>query len=182
MFSIEDGSLAVEKNGRTWDAVSNPRKYKAFVGISNSQDFDEKWKASPAWIFANFAHIAYYDLDHINLCLNKFGFTVTFYDDSKGRQAFLAIDSDKAMLCFRGTEPSDINDLFDDVRISNPTNYEGATIHRGFLEATLSLMERKGKVEGIEADLKKLTNEPLAKIQISQPYICEQFSFVFFKK
>jgi hypothetical protein len=36
MFSIEDGSLAVEKNGRTWDAVSNPRKYKAFVGISNS--------------------------------------------------------------------------------------------------------------------------------------------------
>ena len=24
--------------------------------------------------------------------------------------------------------------------------------------------------------------EPLAKIQISQPYICEQFSFVFFKK
>jgi uncharacterized membrane protein YhaH (DUF805 family) len=26
------------------------------------------------------------------------------------------------------------------------------------------------------------SHEPLAKIQISQPYICEQFSFVFFKK
>ena len=72
MPNIEDGSLAVEENGRTLDAVSNPRKYKSFMGILNKQDFDKEWKTNPGWVFANFSHIAYYDLEHIKLCLKDF--------------------------------------------------------------------------------------------------------------
>ena len=159
MSNIKDASLTVENNGRTFDAVSNPRKYKSFIGISNKQDFEKEWKSNPGWIFANFSHIAYYDPEHIQSCLEKFNFKATFYDDGKGRQAFLAVDSDKAILCFRGTEPSDVKDLLDDVKIFNPTSYKSATVHRGFLDATLSLMENKG--EGIASELKKLSNHKL---------------------
>ena len=41
-------------------------------------------------------------------------------------------------------------------------------------------MIRKGQLS--EENIPAYKQEPLAKIQISQPYICEQFSFVFFKK
>lgn len=161
MSNIEDASLTVENNGRTFDAVSNPRKYKSFIGVSNEQDFEKEWKGNPGWIFANFSHIAYYDSEHIASCLEKFNFKVTFFDDGNGRQAFLAVDSDKAILSFRGTEPSDIKDLLDDVKIINPTSYKNATVHRGFLDATLSLMENKGEAGGIESYLKKLPNHKL---------------------
>ncbi len=72
MSNIEDGSLAVEENARTLDVVSNLRKYKSFMGILNKQDFDKKWKINLGWVFSNFSHIAYYDLEHIKSCLKDF--------------------------------------------------------------------------------------------------------------
>jgi hypothetical protein len=86
---ISDGSLCVEKNGRTKDAVSNPIKYVSFRNISNKQEFEKEWKKNPGWVFANLSHVAYYDREHIKAHLKKFGIEVEFYDDCKGRQAFL---------------------------------------------------------------------------------------------
>jgi predicted lipase len=83
-----------------------------------------------------------------------------YYDDGHGRQGFLAADSEKAILCFRGTESSDIHDLLDDIKIC-PTSYQGAKVHRGFLSAALSLWEPHGTSAGIASDLKQLTHHKL---------------------
>jgi predicted lipase len=68
------------------------------------------------------------------------------------RIPFLAIFSDKAILSFRGTEPSELKDLIDDIRVLQ-IEYKGASVHRGFLEATESLW-----MMGIEEDLNKLSH------------------------
>jgi len=153
-----DGSLDVDGTGRTSDSVNNPRKYKAFTGIHNKTEFENVWRKNPGQIFANFSHIAYYDQEYIESSLNKFGFEITFYDDNDGRQAFLAKGSNFSILSFRGTEPSDFRDLYDDVQFSQEL-YRNSTVHSGFLKATKSLMKGGSWGKGIEDDLKDISNE-----------------------
>ena len=160
MSKVENASLMVEKHGRTWDAMSNPRKYQSMLHGLTRQAFDTLWKENPAVVFANFSHIAYYDAEHVHACLIPLGFDVTCYDDGHGRQGFLAVDGEKALLCFRGTEASDIQDLLDDIKIF-PTAYQGTVVHRGFLNAALSLWEPHAESAGIAADLKQLTHHKL---------------------
>jgi len=79
MSKVEDASLTVEKHGRTLDAMSNPRKYKSSLHGLSQQDFAAAWKNNPAWVFANFSHIAYYDEKHVQASLEPLGFHVTYY-------------------------------------------------------------------------------------------------------
>ena len=157
--TIADGTKQVgDHAGRSLDAVNNPRKYGPLLDQLSKNDFITAWKNNPDWIFANFSHIAYFDVETIKNKLEKFGFSIIFYNDNKGRQAFLATTAEYAILSFRGTEPSDINDLLDDIKILNPQTHKEATVHRGFSDATISLMNGK---KGIINDLKKLSNQKI---------------------
>ena len=143
----KDGTKDVVDDGRTNDALSNPRKYKSFHGINSKEQFEEAWINQRDWMLANFSHIAYYDEPAIKQRLADYGVSIIFYDDSLGGQAFLATFLDVAVLSFRGTEPSEKQDLFVDMKIW-VKSFRGATLHTGFCNATESLWQL-----GIEEDL-----------------------------
>ena len=101
----------IKKRGRTLDAVVNPRNYPPFSKIPDRAAFEAAWKNNPDWIFANMSHAAYCDAEYLEKLFKNFGATIKFYESKpnelgiiKGRQAFLAIWDDKAILSFRGTE------------------------------------------------------------------------------
>ncbi|MGV7222070.1 MAG: lipase family protein [Nitrospinales bacterium] len=102
------------KRGRTISAVVHPKKYPAFAKIPDRKSFDEVWDINPDAIFANMAHAAYHDEDYLGELFNKYGASIKFYESLpdkiglvRGREAFLAIWDDKAILAFRGTEAND---------------------------------------------------------------------------
>ncbi|NOQ14889.1 MAG: hypothetical protein GQ583_10500 [Methyloprofundus sp.] len=137
-MATEDGTKDVVDDGRTNDALSNPRKYKSFYGINSKKQFEEAWVNQRDWMLANFSHIAYYDEQAINQRLGAYGVSIIFYDDGSGGQALLATFLEVAVLAFRGTEPSERQDLFVDMKIWTKS-FRGATLHTGFCDATESL-------------------------------------------
>jgi len=105
----------IKERGRTIDAVLNPKKYPAFSKISDQNAFDALWASNRDCVFANMAHAAYCDNNYTKKLLDKFGVKdVKFYKSQpnnhgiiRGREAFLAIWENKAILSFRGTEGTD---------------------------------------------------------------------------
>ncbi len=105
----------IENRGRTLDAVVNPKNYAPFSNIPDQRAFDTAWKNNPDWILANMAHAAYFDQEDLKKIFLNFGATeIKFYESgpdengvTRGRQAFMAIWDDKAILSFRGTEAGD---------------------------------------------------------------------------
>lgn len=104
----------IENRGRTIDGVVNPKNYQPFLCIENRADFEAAWSGNQDWIFANMAHAAYCDHEYLKELFENFGANFKFYQSKpdefgiiRGRQAFLAIWGDKAILSFRGTESDD---------------------------------------------------------------------------
>jgi hypothetical protein len=94
--------------------VVHPKKYPAFSKIPDKENFNEVWENNPDAVFANMAHAAYHDEDYLVGLFNKYGASIKFYESLpdeigliRGREAFLAIWTDKAILTFRGTEAND---------------------------------------------------------------------------
>lgn len=106
-----------------------------------------------AWILASMAHLAYdkfekggEDLDLFIAKLKGGGYTLlkTFNAPATGTQAFLAADDEYAVLAFRGTEPTRIEDIKIDAMAAKLSTIQGK-VHTGFVEAYAS----------IEADVEK---------------------------
>jgi len=160
--------------GRTIDAVRNPKHYRPFPDIRTAESFHHAWQTNPMGILASVAHAAYCDPADVQRRFHGFGADMRFYESRadknlviRGRQAFLAVWPDKAIVSFRGTEstekirlktpealraateklgwtlPQELNtflatDLLDDLNFMT-TAYRQSHVHRGFLEATLEL-------------------------------------------
>jgi Lipase (class 3) len=160
--------------GRSLDAVLNPKHYPPFAGITTAETFDRAWQENPMGILANMAHAAYCAPVDMAQRFSDFGAATRFYESRpdgdpviRGRQAFLAIWADKAILAFRGTEGSEklrlktpdalrsvatkigwdlpealdtflCTDILDDLNFMT-TPYQRSRVHKGFLEATLEL-------------------------------------------
>ena len=105
----------IKNRGRTLDAVINPKNYLPFSNIPNKTTFEEVWQNNPDLIFANMSHAAYCDNYILEEVLRNLGaIDVKFYESDydgygikRGREAFMAIWEDKAILSFRGTEAGD---------------------------------------------------------------------------
>jgi hypothetical protein len=104
----------ITKRGRTISAVVRPNKYPAFSKIPDKTSFNSVWENNPDAILANMAHAAYHDESYLVELLDDFGASIKFYESLpdkiglvRGREAFLAIWADKAILAFRGTEAND---------------------------------------------------------------------------
>ena len=99
------------RNGRTMDAVLNPKHYPPFPDMTSLESFNRAWRDNPMVVLANMAHAAYCEPRDMQRLFNGFGATTRFYEsraDSgpviRGRQAFLSVWPDKIILSFRGTE------------------------------------------------------------------------------
>ena len=187
---MENDIKKITDRGRTFDQVANPKKYHPFSGISDKDSFEIAWNDKPDWIFANMSHAAYHDCEYLEPLFAKFGAKIKFYESDfdengkkRGREAFLAIWDDKAILSFRGTEADDKikikvdktiisvfksfgvdlptemetlfpTDLFDDFAFASKSVGK-SSVHGGFLKATEELWP-------------EISND-LSKIKISNP-------------
>lgn len=101
----------IRNRGRTWEAVTTPRNFAPFTYIRDQEDFDRAWQDNPDWVLAQISHAAYHNKSYLEQQFEKFGAQVHFYQSQPdgsgvvmGRQGFMAIWPDKAILAFRGTE------------------------------------------------------------------------------
>ena len=104
----------IEKRGRTFDALFNPKHYTPFPGIGDADKFRAVWRNHPDCVFANMAHAAYVDDDCNQVLFGKLGAAVKSYASEpnsfsiiRGRQAILVHWDRVAVLSFRGTEGSE---------------------------------------------------------------------------
>ncbi len=105
---------AIEKRGRTLDAVLHPKKYAPFSDIPDRAAFEAAWQNHRDLIFAHCSHAAYFDGDALKAIFQPFGAEIIFYESGvtphgwkHGSQGFLAIWDDRAVAAFRGTEPDE---------------------------------------------------------------------------
>lgn len=192
-LSVNDNEAKREviDRGRTFDQLINPKKYKAFSGVSNKTGFNDAWENNRHWILAKMSHAAYFDENYLKNQLGEFGAKIKFYKSPpnehgvvKGRQAFMAIWEDKAILSFRGTESNEtlkinmdenvisffkkylginlpkrvntflVTDIKDDSEFFQ-VHFSGSKVHQGFLKATEELWP------DISKDLEELENHQL---------------------
>jgi|GEM_PF-2335296 len=92
---------------KSFKAVTNPEKFKPFPTIETLGDFEGVWKKNRPWVLANLSHAAYHSPKTIGSLMKRFGATDIRTYDVRGAQAFLAVWPDKAVLAFRGTQPTE---------------------------------------------------------------------------
>jgi len=91
---------------KSLEAVFSPHKFTPYI-ITQQMDFDELWKTNQSLLFSGMAHIAYFNKKKAANFLKQLKANSFYFYDCNGAQAFLAIWQDKAILAFRGTQPSE---------------------------------------------------------------------------
>lgn len=149
-ISLSESAEAVEKPVRSLEAVFRPEKFMPFAAVPNmsANDFNRLWEINRAWVLANLAHTAYHREKTIRELVIRLGTTNCHVYEQGGAQAFLAVWSDKAVVSFRGTQATDLNDIIADA-LPVPAAYGSATVHLGFLRELDKIWPQ------IESDLKK---------------------------
>ena len=82
--------------------------------------------------------IVYYHYDSINSDLLSWGWKDWYWFDTEGTQAFVLApkkDDDRIIICFRGTEPTQMSDVFADLKAWPKRSKEKGLVHFGFVEA-----------------------------------------------
>jgi pimeloyl-ACP methyl ester carboxylesterase len=88
-----------------------------------------------AWWMSKMAHVAYCEVDEWAAQLAKVELSLVASFDERGTQAFLARGRDWAVLSFRGTQPDEIRDVVQDLKVVPVELQDGVKAHRGFVEA-----------------------------------------------
>lgn len=88
-----------------------------------------------AWWLADAALLAYWDAEHAGPRFAAAGLAATAFNQ-QGVDGYVATGDGFAIVTFRGTEPDQSSDIFDDARFALvPWDGTGASVHAGFLGA-----------------------------------------------
>tara|TARA_R100001443_G_scaffold117386_1_gene141896 strand:+ start:4970 stop:5752 length:783 start_codon:yes stop_codon:yes gene_type:complete len=85
-------------------------------------------------LFAKLSSIAYTDLQEARPAAKKLGFTKTVLFDVEGAQTYVFSSKYDVAIACRGTEPSEMNDVYADLEIFKADSVTGNKIHQGFKE------------------------------------------------
>ena len=97
-----------------------------------------KFQLVNAWWMAEASMLVYVrEHDFVSEMLNRIEFdNVVFFEESaKGTQAFVASNSNFAVVCFRGTEIEERADIITDLKFLQTRALGGGRVHRGFESA-----------------------------------------------
>jgi len=89
---------------KSFEAVYAPHRFTPSV-IENNINFEDLWHSNQELALSSLSHIAYFNETKLKAFTKQLGASDTFYYDSRGAQAFLALWENKAVLAFRGTQP-----------------------------------------------------------------------------
>ena len=104
-------------------------------------------------LFAKLAGLAYKDIKEARASSKILGFTKTTLIDIEGAQVYVFSNKHDVALACRGTEPTEMNDVYADLEIFKADSASGNKIHQGFKEevdkiyddVTKSLAQHKTK-------------------------------------
>tara|TARA_Y100000356_G_scaffold134657_1_gene144602 strand:- start:366 stop:1148 length:783 start_codon:yes stop_codon:yes gene_type:complete len=85
-------------------------------------------------LFAKLAKIAYSNKKDARLSAKLLGFTKTVLFDVDGAQTYVFSSKHDVAIACRGTEPSEMNDVYADLEIFKADSVSGNKIHQGFKE------------------------------------------------
>jgi len=85
-------------------------------------------------LFAKLAGIAYRDVKDARHAAKLLGFTKTVLIDIEGAQTYVFTSKTDCAIACRGTEPSEMNDIYADLEIFKADSVSGNKIHQGFKE------------------------------------------------
>ena len=85
-------------------------------------------------LFARLSSVAYKDLQEARPAAKRLGFTKTVLIDVDGAQVYVFSNKHDVAISCRGTEPSDMNDVYADLQIFKADSVTGNKIHQGFKE------------------------------------------------
>lgn len=90
-----------------------------------------------AYWCAKLAQLAYCDANDIALSVRSWGYGSVVSVEAGDTQAFVARDDATAVIAFRGTQPTDLQDWMTDLRVRLEPDpiLGGAQVHRGFRDA-----------------------------------------------
>lgn len=178
---ISFSSVELCQADRSLDAVLHPEKYPAFEGISDSKGFNEAWEKKSKWVLSNLSHVAYYDKNKLCKTLvpflgkstpcyyakekaageNSQAPVIRVYDEGTA-QGFLAVWPDKAILSFRGTESTSVDDILTDLSLATTSDGSSnffkvaSVVAKSFIKSVGSLWKNRGAGS---KDLKDLFTE-----------------------
>ena len=85
-------------------------------------------------LFAELSTISYMDPGDAGMLANRIGFTSSTFFDRHGSQAYWFANDDDSVVCCRGTEPDDWNDIRADFYAITAIAETVGRVHRGFKE------------------------------------------------
>lgn len=85
-------------------------------------------------LFAKLSGIAYNDVKDARRKAKLLGFTKTVLIDIEGAQTYVFSSKHDVVVACRGTEPSEMNDVYADLEIFKADSVTGNKIHQGFKE------------------------------------------------
>ena len=85
-------------------------------------------------LFANFAKMAYKPIAETQNFARSNGFTKTKLIDIEGAQVYFFNSKTDIVIAARGTQPSELNDLYADLEIFKADSVTGYKVHQGFKE------------------------------------------------
>tara|TARA_X000001036_G_scaffold189603_1_gene178750 strand:- start:4639 stop:5412 length:774 start_codon:yes stop_codon:yes gene_type:complete len=85
-------------------------------------------------LFAKLAGIAYQDIKEARSSAKLLGFTKTTLVDEDGAQTYVFNNKHDVVIACRGTEPTQMNDIYADLEIFKADSVTGNKIHQGFKE------------------------------------------------
>jgi len=111
----------------------------------------DNYQSVNAWWLAEASMLVYVqDEDFVRQQLKNAGLLQTYFIDEKGTQCFVSHNDDFAIVCFRGTEASEPQDILTDLKVRPTGNSKGNEVHTGFKEALDHVWnDIKGKLDKI---------------------------------
>ena len=85
-------------------------------------------------LFAKFAKMAYKPVPETRNFAKKNGFTKTNLVDIEGAQVYFFNSKTDIVIACRGTEPTELNDIYADLEIFKADSVTGFKVHQGFKE------------------------------------------------
>lgn len=88
----------------------------------------------PGLHFATLAKIAYLTEDESRPIVHTMGYTESVLVDHKGAECLIVENSERVVLCFRGTEPKEFSDIKADLKAWKHESETEGMVHAGFYE------------------------------------------------
>lgn len=85
-------------------------------------------------LFAKLAGLSYQSIEEARPAAKRLGFTKTVLIDIKGAQTYVFSSKYDVAIACRGTEPSEMNDVYADLEIFKADSVTGNKVHQGFKE------------------------------------------------